>query len=73
MTVNGILYSASDSAGAFVACLNQEYTTHLRERARWVVETFATTNEPELVEYFDFHLDRWGAEFLPIGDWEDEV
>lgn len=73
MTVNGILYSASESAGAFVACLNQKYTTHLRERARWVVETFATTTEPELIQYFDSNLDRWGAEFLLIGDWEDEV
>lgn len=73
MTVNGILYSASETAGAFVACLDQKYTTQLRERARWVVETFDTTTEPELVQYFDSHLDRWGAEFLPIGDWEDEV
>lgn len=73
LTEDGILFSATDFAGAFIACLTQEYTERLKARARWVLSTFAETDEAELVSYFDKHLDRWGAEFQQIGDWEKEI
>ena len=69
-TENGILFSASETAGAFVACLSQSYTEQLKERAKWVVTTFGQTNEAELNDYFTRQLDRWGAEFEVLGDWD---
>ena len=72
-TDEGILFSASEAAGAFVACLTQTYTKEMKKRAKWVVQTFGDTDETELVNLFDKHLDRWGAEFLPIEGWEDKI
>ena len=71
-TDNGIYFSASEAAGAFVACLTEAYTVQLKERAKWVVSEFGPTNEAELNDYFTRHLDRWGAEFEVLGDWDGE-
>lgn len=68
----GILFSASEAAGAFVACLSEGYTERLRERAKWVISTFGLTEESELNDYFTRHLDRWGAEFEVLGNWGGE-
>ena len=68
----GILFSASEAAGAFVACLSEGYTEQLRERAKWVISTFGLTEEAELNDYFTRHLDRWGAEFEVLGNWGSE-
>lgn len=68
----GILFSASEAAGAFVACLSEGYTEQLRERAKWVISTFGMTEEAELNDYFTRHLDRWGAEFEVLGNWGGE-
>lgn len=66
----GLLYCLSETAGAFVHCLTEEYTDQLRERAGWVVDKFSETSEASLVDYFNENLDRWGAEFQRIGEWE---
>lgn len=73
LTDAGILYSASETSGAFVACLVEPYTTELKKRARWVVSNFGQKEEAELIDYFNQNLDRWGAEFEPLGDWEGDV
>lgn len=70
---DGILYAASESAGAFLTCLSEEYTLELRNRAEWVVKRFSTINEASLLRYFRENLDRWGAEFQPVGNWEDNI
>ncbi len=68
----GIRFLATESAGAFVACLTEEYTEQLKLRAKWVVATFGDTEEGELNDFFTRHLDRWGAEFESLGDWSGE-
>lgn len=73
LTEYGILYSATDAAGAFMACLSQDYTQVLKQRASWVIENFGDTDETELIDYFNTHLDRWGAEFQPVGDWGEDT
>ena len=71
-TDSGILFSASEEAGAFVACLTEAYTEQLKERAKWVVSTFGLAEEADLNDYFTRHLDRWGAEFEVLGNWDGE-
>lgn len=70
---DGILYRASDLAGAFIACLAESYTRDLRSRARWVIRQFGSRDENSLVDYFNENLDRWGAEFEPIDEWESDT
>jgi hypothetical protein len=71
-TDNGILFSASEAAGAFVACLTERYTEELKDRAKWVVSTFGLSDESELNDFFTRNLDRWGAEFEVLGNWDGE-
>ena len=70
---NGILFGATEDTGAFVACLSEPYTRQLRKKARWVIKRFGQTDEDELINYFNQNLDRWGAEFELIGDWEGKL
>jgi hypothetical protein len=69
-TADGFLYCASEEAAAFVQCLYEPYTAALRERAHWAVERFGQASENELADFFNRHLDRWGAEFEIVGDLE---
>jgi hypothetical protein len=69
-TTDGFLYCASEMAAAFVHCLHESYTESLRERARWTVGRFGQASENELADFFNRHLDRWGAEFEIVGDLE---
>ena len=64
----GIQFSASEAAGSIVACLEEGYTRGLRERAEWVHSQYDQVEESDLMDFFTNHLDRWGAEFEPIGD-----
>jgi hypothetical protein len=73
LTDAGIFFVASETAGAFVACLVEPYTKELKKRARWVVKSFGQTEEGELIDFFNRNLDRWGAEFEQLGDWEAEL
>lgn len=52
LSSDGIRYSASEATGAFVGCLASPYTLELKDRARWVVESFGDEDEGELVDYF---------------------
>ena len=61
--VNGITYGASEYAAPFLDCLQAPYSTLLKERARWVLQTFGTYSEEELKQFFSSNLDRWGSEF----------
>jgi hypothetical protein len=69
-TTDGFLYCASETAATFVQCLHEPYTELLRQRARWTVERFGQASENELADFFNRHLDRWGAEFEIVGDLE---
>lgn len=70
VTTDGFLYCASESAAAFVRCLQEPYTATLRDRAQWAVGRFGESSENELSDFFNRHLDRWGAEFEIVGDLE---
>jgi hypothetical protein len=69
-TTDGFLFQASELAAAFVQCLQEPYTATLRERARWTTARFGQSSENELADFFNRHLDRWGAEFEIVGDIE---
>lgn len=73
LTDGGIMYAGSEATGAFVQCLASTYTQELKERAKWAVEKFGKEDESEMVDYFSRHLDRWGAEFEALGNWEDAL
>ncbi len=70
LSSEGILYCASEVAGGFLACLAEPYTMSLRVRARWVIDRFGDVDEESLLHFFRVNLDRWGAEFQRIGNWE---
>jgi len=63
---DGINFSASDEAGPFLDCLQSHYTTTLRERAEWAVETFGGLYDDELKSYFDARFERWTREFQAV-------
>ncbi len=62
----GIVYSASDSAGPFLECLESAYTRALRERAAWAIGTFGPLDDDELKSYFDARFERWTREFQVV-------
>jgi hypothetical protein len=69
----GILYQASVLTDSFLGYMEQPYTKKLRERAKWVIETFGGYSDRELVEFFKENLDRWGGEFIREELLEDEA
>lgn len=68
----GILYQAGDLACSYLDCLTARYTRSLRQRAGWVVTSFADKPEDELRQFVKSNVDRWGGEFqlesLFLGD-----
>lgn len=72
-TNDGILYYASEEAGAFLQCLAADYTITLRNRAAWVITTFGNYPIEQLTQFFHTHLDRWGSEFTYQTLWLEDV
>ena len=46
---------------AFLGYMEQPYTKKLQERAGWVVTTFGSYSDGDLVDFFKQNLDRWGG------------
>ncbi|MEQ9519039.1 MAG: threonine transporter [Parvibaculum sp.] len=63
---NGFQYAAEDAAGAFLANLKSEYLAGVKERANWVIETFDSMTNEELVGVTKKLFAAWTVEFLPI-------
>lgn len=64
--LSGILYSATELTGAFIALLKTPYATALHERAAWVSSRFGDLNDGELESYMAQNLGRWGGEFYRL-------
>ena len=62
----GFLFVAEDAAGAFLANLTSEYVVGVKERARWVVDTFDTLTADNLDRVINRLFEAWTIEFQPV-------
>ncbi|MEQ8206885.1 MAG: threonine transporter [Woeseia sp.] len=62
----GFLYSADESAGPFIANLQSEYLTGVKQRAQWVVDTFDHLTAEELNSFTNRLFEAWTTEFQPV-------
>lgn len=69
---DGILYQASPLTSSFLAYMEQPYTRKLQERAAWVIASFGSYSDQQLVEFFKNNLDRWSGEFIREDLLEDD-
>ena len=69
---DGILYQASPLTVSFLSYMEQPYTTQLQERAQWVIGSFDSYSDQELMEFFSVNLDRWSGEFIREDLQEDD-
>lgn len=60
---SGILYTASELSTPFLDGLQSRYISLLKNRARWVINSFKDYDDKELELFFLKNLDRWGGEF----------
>jgi len=67
----GFSYSAEGGAGAFLDALRSAYVERLRDRAEWVIESFALLEYGDLHQTLETSLSKWKKEFavvMPEGD-----
>lgn len=64
--VQGFLYSADDSATAFLDNLKSPYIVALRDRAEWVAATFDVLSIDELDTVVRRLFESWTIEFQPV-------
>lgn len=62
----GFLYSATESAGAFLSNLKSEYLSDVKERAQWVIEIFDALSADQLEKIVNTLFETWTIEFQPI-------
>ena len=62
----GLLYSADEAAGSFVANLQAEYLVGVKERAQWVVDAFDDLSAEELDQFTNRLFEAWTTEFQPV-------
>ena len=70
-TKTGFAYSAESGAGAFLDALRSGYLKRLRNRAEWVIESFALLEHGDVHQILETSLSKWKKEFavlLPAGD-----
>lgn len=65
LDVEGILYRAEDSAGAFLSNMRSTYIAELRDRADWVAFRFDALSTNELETVTNRLFDAWSTEFQP--------
>ena len=59
----GIRYKAGENAGTFLAALESDYLTGLKDRAGWLIETFGDRDEQEFRSAMRTFFDHWVEEF----------
>lgn len=59
----GIVYRAGDFAETFLSSLSSLYLATLRDRAQWVVESFADLADEEIRKRTGTVLERWQEQF----------
>lgn len=60
----GIGYKSTELTGPFLDHLKSGYARELRQRARWVADTFGGYTNETLVEFAMSHLSDWGGELV---------
>lgn len=65
LNVQGIRYSADDSAASFLDNMKSPYIAALRERANWVATTFDALTADELESIISRLFESWTIEFQP--------
>ena len=65
-TSEGFEYGAEETAAPYLASLTAEYTTRLRERARWLVNNFKGLSTEELRELVRRFFERWASDFESV-------
>ena len=63
---DGIRYQAGENAAPFLAALESEYLTGLRERARWLIDVLADRSEQEFRAVMRRFFDGWVEEFQAV-------
>jgi len=64
---DGMLFQAQEAAGAFLNNIRAPYLNKLRERAKWVVESFDQLGPGELDELVNHFFSAWTTEFQSAG------
>lgn len=59
----GIEYRSNELTIAFTNLLKSEYSIALRQRSAWLMQRFGDMSDPDLANYMDTNIGRWGAEF----------
>jgi hypothetical protein len=62
----GIQYLATDSAGAFLSSLSSPYLARLKQRARWVADTFGEASDEELRSVTQRFFEEWSTQFQRV-------
>ncbi|WP_306031274.1 ABC-three component system middle component 2 [Stappia sp. MMSF_3263] len=62
----GFNYVAGEAAAPFVASLNDEYSSDLKERAAWAVQRFADMPTEEVRRFTHQFFARWSSQFQSI-------
>ena len=65
-TSDGIVYIAGDTASPYLASLTAPYTLQLRERARWLVDNFASFSTEEIRGLIRRFFEHWTSEFEAV-------
>lgn len=66
MSVEGIVYQASDYAKPFVDSLVTPYMRSLDKRANWAAETFGSMDNQELQNLINKFFNKWTTQFHPL-------
>jgi hypothetical protein len=62
----GIKYVAGENAATFLSLLESDYLTALNERAKWLIETFGSSDEVEFRATMRKLFDHWVEEFQAV-------
>lgn len=60
----GIEYTIEDNATIFLDMLEETYYLELREKVKWVIETYKNWEISQLEQFIKTNLDKWGGEFI---------
>jgi hypothetical protein len=62
-THNGIVYTATEGASAFVESMRSSYARELRQRAQWLANYVNTISPDDLAKLIADRIGRWAVEF----------
>jgi hypothetical protein len=62
-TDNGIVYTATEDASAFVESMRSNYARELRQRAQWLANYVNTMSRDDLAKLIADRIGRWTLEF----------